>query len=108
MIARVITCNVTPSKVPEFRSLLNTTLIPRVQSQPGFVENVESLDPVSGQFSCTTLWQSRTDLDNYDNSAFPEIAAKMSPLLSGNPTVQTLPVENSSTQHVRAATAAAR
>jgi hypothetical protein len=32
----------------------------------------------------------------------------MSPLLSGNPTVQTLPVENSSTQHVRAATAAAR
>jgi quinol monooxygenase YgiN len=108
MIARIITCNVTPAKVPEFRALLNTTVIPKVQCQPGFVENVESLDPVSGHFSCTTLWQSRTDVDNYDNSVFPEIAAKISPLLSGNPSVQTLPVENSSTQHVRAAAAAAR
>src|SRR5436309_503064 len=108
MIARIITCNVTPAKVPEFRTLLNNTILPKIQSQPGFVENIEAIDPVSGQFSCTTLWQSRADVENYDNNAFPEIAAKMSPLLNSNPTVQTLPVENSSTQHVRAATAAAR
>jgi quinol monooxygenase YgiN len=108
MVARIITCTVTPSKVTEFRKLLNNTLLPVVQSQPGFVENIESLDPNSGQFSCTTLWRSRSDVENYDNSVFPEIAAKMSPLLNGNPTVQTLPVENSSAQHVRAAAATAR
>jgi quinol monooxygenase YgiN len=108
MIARIITCTVTPSKVPEFRTLLNNTLLPKVQAQPGFVENIEALDPNTGQFSCTTVWQSRTDVENYDNSAFPEIAAKMSPLLTGNPTVQTLPVENSSVNRVRAAAAGAR
>jgi quinol monooxygenase YgiN len=108
MIARIVTCTVAPSKVAEFRALLNNTLLPKVQSQPGFVENVEALDPNTGQFSCTTLWQSRSDVENYDNSIFPEIAAKMSPLLNGNPTVQTLPVENSSTHRVRAAAAAAR
>jgi hypothetical protein len=107
MIARIITCTVTPSKVSEFRTLLNNTLLPRIQSQPGFVENIEALDPATGQFSCTTLWQSRTDLDNYDNGAFPEIAAKMSPLLSGNPTVQTLPLESSSVHRARAAAAGA-
>jgi quinol monooxygenase YgiN len=108
MIARIVTCTVAPSKVAEFRALLNNTLLPKVQSQPGFVENLEALDPSTGQFSCTTLWQSRSDVENYDNSIFPEIAAKMSPLLNGNPTVQTLPVENSSTHRVRAAAAAAR
>jgi quinol monooxygenase YgiN len=108
MIARIVTCTVAPSKVAEFRALLNNTLLPKVQSQPGFVENLEALDPNTGQFSCTTLWQSRSDVENYDNSIFPEIAAKMSPLLNGNPTVQTLPVENSSTHRVRAAAAAAR
>jgi heme-degrading monooxygenase HmoA len=82
--------------------------LPKVQAQPGFVENIEALDPNTGQFSCTTVWQSRTDVENYDNSAFPEIAAKMSPLLTGNPTVQTLPVENSSVNRVRAAAAGAR
>jgi quinol monooxygenase YgiN len=108
MIARIITCTVTPSKVSEFRTLLNNILLPKIQSQPGFVENIEALDPNTGQFSCTTLWQSRTDVDNYDNDAFPEIAAKMSPLLSGNPMVQTLPLESSSVHRARAAAAGAR
>lgn len=108
MIARIITCTVTPSKVNEFRTLLNKTLLPKVQSQPGFVENIEALDPQTGQFSSTTLWQNRSDVENYDNGVFPEIAAMMSPLLNGNPTVQTLPVENSSAHHVRAAAATAR
>ena len=108
MIARIISCSVIPSKVSEFRALLNNIILPKVQSQEGFVENIEALDPNTGQFSCTTLWQSRSDVENYDNGAFPEIAAKMSPLLSGNPTVRTLPVENSSTHHVRAAAATPR
>jgi hypothetical protein len=105
MIARIISCTVTPSKVSEFRTLLNNNLLPRIQSQHGFVENIEALDPNTGQYCSATLWQNRTDVENYDNSVFPEIAAKMSPLLSGNPTVQTLPVENSSVHHVRAAAA---
>jgi hypothetical protein len=105
MIARIINCTVTPSKVGEFRTLLNNTLMPKIQSQHGFVENIEALDPNTGQFSSTTLWRDRSDVENYDNSVFPEIAAKMSPLLNGNPTVQTLPVENSSEHNVRAVAA---
>ena len=106
MIARIVTCTVTPSKVSEFRTLLNNTLLPKIQSQHGFVENIEALDPNSGQFSSTTLWKNRSDVENYDNGVFPEIAAKMSPLLNGNPVVQTLPVENSSEHNVRTAAAA--
>jgi len=105
MIARIINCTVTPSKVGEFRTLLNNTLMPKIQSQQGFVENIEALDPNTGQFSSTTVWRSRSDVENYDNSVFPELAAKMSPLLNGNPTVQTLPVEYSSEHNVRAAAA---
>ena len=105
MIARIINCTVTPSKASEFRTLLNNTLMPKIQSQHGFVENIEALDPNTGQFSSITLWRNRSDVENYDNSVFPEIAAKMSPLLNGNPTVQTLPVENSSEHNVRTAAA---
>jgi len=105
MLARIVTATVQPAKVSEFRNLLNNKLLPMVQSQPGFLENIEALDPSTGQFSCTTLWKSREDLEHYDNGVFPDIASKMSPMLQGNPVVQTLPVENSSTQHVRAAAA---
>jgi hypothetical protein len=106
MIARIVTCTVQPAKVSEFRALLNDQVLPLVQAQPGFVDNIEALDPNTGQFSCTTLWKSRPDVEKYDNSVFPEVASKMSPLLLGSPNVQTLPVENSSTHRVRAAAAA--
>ena len=105
MLARIISCTVQPARVNEFRNLLNNKLLPVVQSQAGFLENIEALDPNTGQFSCTTLWKSREDVERYDNDVFPEIVSKMSPMLQGNPVVQTLPVENSSTHHVRAAAA---
>ena len=107
MIARIVTCTVQPAKVNEFRKVLNDQVLPLVQAQPGFVENIEALDPNTGQFSCTTLWNSRSDVEKYDNSVFPEVASKISPMLQGNPNVQTLPVENSSTHRVRAAAASA-
>jgi len=108
MIARIITGTIAPKKVTEFRTLLNTTLLPRIQSQPGFVENIEALDPNSGHYSSTTLWHNHSDVENYDNDVFPEISAKMSPLLHGNPVVQTLPVEHASRHNVRAPTASQR
>jgi len=108
MIARIITCTIAPKKITEFRTLLNSTLLPRIESQPGFVENIEALDPNSGHYSSTTLWHNRADVENYDNNVFQEIATKMSPLLNGNPSVQTLPVEHASKHNVRAAAASQR
>src|SRR5689334_15596618 len=107
MFSRIITCTVNPAKVSEFKTALNNQFLPRIQSQPGFLENIESLDPSTGQFCCVTLWKSAADLNNYEKGLFQEVAAKLVPLMQGNPTVQTLPVENSSVHHVRAGSAVA-
>ena len=107
MLSRIITCTIDPAKVNEFRTALNEQFLPRIQAQPGFVDNVESLDPVSGKFCCMTLWQSAADVQNYDNGLFQEVAQSLGPLMQDNPNVQTLPVENSSIRQVKAGKAAA-
>ncbi len=107
MFSRIVSCTINPAKVNEFRTALNNEFLPRIQSQPGFVDNIESLDPATGQFSCVTLWETAADVEKYDKGLFQEVAAGLIPLLQGNPTVQTLPVENSSAHHVRAGAAAA-
>ena len=107
MLSRLITCTIDPAKVNEFKNALNNQILPRIQSQPGFVENIESLDPATGQFSCMTLWKTAADVENYDKGLFKEVAASLGPLMQGNPTVQTLPVENSSVHHLKAGKAAA-
>ncbi len=107
MFSRVINCTIDPAKMNEFKTALNNQFLPRIQSQPGFIDNIESLDPATGQFSCVTLWKSRADVDNYDRGLFQEISSALGTLMLGNPTVQTLPVENSSMHHIKAGAAAA-
>lgn len=107
MVSRIITCNVSPAKVNEFKTALNEQFLPRIQAQTGFLENIESLDPATGKFCCVTLWKSPADVASYDNGLFQEVAAKLVPMMEGAPSVQTLPVENSSVHHIKAGRAAA-
>jgi hypothetical protein len=107
MVSRIITCTINPSRMNEFRSALNSDFLPRIQSQPGFIDNIESLDPKTGQFCCMTLWESTADIENYDKGLFQEVALSLGPLMEGNPSVQTLPVENSSIHGVQAGRVAA-
>jgi len=51
MYSRIITCKIDPSRVNEFRASLNHEFLPRIQSEPGFIDNIESLDEI-GRASC--------------------------------------------------------
>ena len=106
MYSRIINCTIKPELVDDFRSALNAQL-PRIQSQPGFIDNIESLDPATGKFSCVTLWKNAADVENYDSGLFQEIATGLVPLMQDSPTVETLPVENSSAHNIKAGRAAA-
>ncbi len=106
MYSRMITCTIHPDKLDEFRSGLSQQL-PRIQSQPGFIDNIESLDPKTGRFSCMTLWESASAVEKYDSGLFQEIASQLAPMMSDGPTVETLPVENSSAHNIQAGRAAA-
>src|SRR5437879_8703751 len=68
MHSRLITCTINPAKLNDFKNALNNQFLPRIQAQPGFVDNIESLDPATGQFSCMTLWKTASDVENYDRS----------------------------------------
>ena len=102
MVTRLINCTIQPAKVDEFRHVINDEFLPRIQAQSGFLENIESCDPASGEYCCVTLWKSASDVRNYDNGLFQEIAARLVPMMQGTPTVRTLPVENSSVHNIRA------
>ena len=100
MISRIVTCNVKPEKINDFRNALSQRFLPRIQQQRGFVDLVESMDSATGTFVCSTFWNTRQDVDNYDSSLFPEVANALNPYLQDQPTVQTLNVENSTVHNI--------
>ena len=107
MISRIVDCNVRPDKLNEFRSDLNSKFVPRIKSQQGFVDIIESLDPNTGHFVCNTFWKSSDDVKRYDSGLFQEVAGSLAPYLSGEPQVSTLQVENSTPHKISSGRAVA-
>lgn len=104
MISRVVTCNVKPEKLTQFRHALSAELLPEIQRQPGFVDVLESIDTNTGHFVCTTLWKSKEDVERYDQGLFQEVAQQLTPLVNGQPDIKTLTVENSTAHHIHSGT----
>src|SRR5439155_26273030 len=101
MHSRLVTCTINPAKLDEFKNALNNQFLPRIQALPGFVDNIESLNPATGQFSCMTSWRTASDVENYDNGLFKEVATNLVPLMQGHPTVQTPPDQKCSAPHLK-------
>lgn len=100
MISRIVDCNIRNDKLHDFTATLDNKFLPRLKSQPGFVDVIESLDPQSGHFLCMTLWRSQDDVDRYDKGLFQEVAKHLTPLLTEPPKVETMNVENSSIHRI--------
>ncbi|MGZ4821960.1 MAG: putative quinol monooxygenase [Terriglobales bacterium] len=107
MISRIVSCTVKPEKINEFRNALRTAVLPNITRQPGFVDLIESIDDGSGTFVCTTYWNTRRDVEHYDQTLFQEIAQKLIPLIEGQPEIKTLNVENSTVHEISSGKSAA-
>jgi quinol monooxygenase YgiN len=107
MISRIVTCTIKPEKINDFRHILKTQALPAITCQAGFVDLVESIDTATGEFVCTTLWNTRQDVEQYDLTLFQELAQKLVPLVNGQPDIKTLTVENSTVHDITSGSAAA-
>ena len=107
MISRIVSCTIKPEKINDFRNLLKTQALPAITRQPGFVDLVESIDTATGEFVCTTLWNTREDVEHYDLTLFQELAQTLVPLVSGQPDIKTLTVENSTVHDIMSGRSAA-
>jgi hypothetical protein len=107
MISRIVDCQVRPEKLTEFRKALNDNFVPRIKTQSGFVDIIESLDLSNGRFVCNTFWKSSDDVKRYDSGLFQEVATGLMPYLNGDPRVATLEVETSTVHRIAAGRTAA-
>ncbi|MGI9102440.1 MAG: putative quinol monooxygenase [Terriglobales bacterium] len=107
MISRIVSCNIKPDKLNEFRATLKTAVLPNLTRQAGFVDLIESIDTSTGQFVCTTFWDTHQDVENYDQTLFQEVAQALIPLINGDPEIKTLTVENSTVHDISSGKSAA-
>ena len=85
--ARNVHFQIKSGKEQEFASLFEKDVLPMLRKQSGFLEEVTLVNP-KGAHSIS-LWDNRQNADTYQTATYPQVLAKLTPVIEGTPTIET-------------------
>ena len=94
MFSRVVAVRTKPGKVREFTQAIQNKILPILEDQPGFVDEillVSATEP--DQILALSFWKSQQDAERYTRQQFPRINEIISHLVDGAPVSRTFNVD---------------
>jgi heme-degrading monooxygenase HmoA len=89
-VARNVHFKIKNGKEKEFTTLFENEIIPMLRKQNGFQNELTFVNP--DEAVGVSLWDNRKNAEAYQASTYPQILAKLNPVIVGTPTVKTYDV----------------
>ena len=106
MIARNVTMHLKANSVAEFNRTLETDIIPLLQKQKGFRDEITFTVPGGREAVAISFWDTKENAEAYSRGSYQEVLKALAKVIDGTPQVQTWEVANSTCHKVAAALAA--
>jgi len=100
MFARTVRMELKPNSVAEFTQLLEKDIIPTLQKQQGFKDEIAFVPTDGKEAIAISLWAEKANADSYNRSAYPGVLKSLEKVIVGTPRVETLEVSNSTIHKV--------
>ena len=84
--ARNVQFTVKAGKADEFNRLLRTEVLPLLNKEKGFRQDLTVLNLNSG--TSISVWDDRASAETYNTKTYPEVLKKLNPVLDGAPRVE--------------------
>ncbi len=98
MYAREVTMNLKPNCSAEFASVVQKEIVPLLQKQTGFKDEITLVAPDGAKAVAISLWDQKANADAYNLETFPQVLKALEKVVGEAPQVQTFEV-SSSTAH---------
>ncbi len=105
MFARNVSLRLKPNTLSEFTRIFDKELLPMLQKQSGFRDEILFAVPGGLDVVAISLWDTKDYAEAYNTAGYPEVLKILDKVLDGTPKVQVSDVI-SSTIHKPAAVAA--
>jgi len=103
MYARHVSFNLKAIKREEVTQIFETEILPLLQKQNGFTDELTFVSPEGKQAVAISLWESRENADRYSRESYPQVLKSLAKVVEGTPKVQVYEIAHS-TFHKTAAT----
>ncbi len=102
MFARHVSMRLKPNSVTEFTRTLDKEIIPLLQKQKGFRDEIVLLAPGGTEAVGISLWDQKENAEAYNRETYPEVQKLLGKVVEGAPRVQTFEVSSSTFHKVSA------
>lgn len=103
MYARRVSMQLKPNSTAEFAQRLERQVIPMLQKQNGFRDEIMFVVPDGTEAFGVSLWDNKENADAYNRGPYGEVTKILANLVEGTPRVDTYEVSNSTFHKIGAA-----
>jgi hypothetical protein len=102
MFARTVTIRLKSNSVSEFNSTMEKDILPLLQKQKGFRDEISLITSNGSEAVGISLWDRKEDAETYNRTTYPEVQKLLARVSEGTPKVQTYEVGTSTIQKTAA------
>jgi len=102
MFARFVSMRLKSGNLTEFNRILEKEVIPLLQRQKGFREEIVLTNPSAAEAVGISIWEQKENAESYDRQKFPEVQQLLAKVLDGTPQVKTYEVSHSTVHKIAA------
>ena len=88
MYARHVTCNLKPNQREELTKTFEREILPLLQKQNGFTDEIALVSPDVKQAIAISLWESKENADVYSRETYPQVLKSLAKFVEGTPEVR--------------------
>ena len=103
MYARNVTFRVKANMQSDYTHTVENQILPLLQKQKGFKEEITLCNPGSQDAVSISLWEQKSNADDYNTRTYPEVLKILAKVIDGTPRVQTFETVVSTFHNVHAA-----
>lgn len=95
MYTRIVTLNLKPNRLNDFREALDTQVLPMLRKQTGFKDTFDLVSPSGTEIRSLTFWETKENAESYNSSTYPGVLKILENFVEGTPQVKTYEVISS-------------
>ncbi len=95
MFARNVSIRLKPNSAAEFTRTLEIEVIPLLQKQKGFQDEITFVAPGGLEAVAISFWDEKENAESYNHANYPEVQKALMNVLAGPPQIRIYEVSNS-------------
>ena len=89
MYARNVSFRLKSNMQSDYTRTFENEILPLLRKQKGFKDEITFLNPASQDAIAITLWESKSNADEYNTNTYPQVLKTLTNVIDGTPRVQT-------------------